>query len=248
MERHALVEALRAALEAAPEVEAAFLGGSQAFGRADALSDIDLVAVVPPEHAEAVFARIEAAIEGCGGVRARYHVPTALTPDFTQRFYQVAGLPETLMVDVALMRPDRLDTWLDPVRHGQPVVLFDRHGRLRPVHDERLEPVFAERLAQIRARARLLAHIPGKNLARGNLVEAFDSYFKLLVVPLVEVLRARHCPRRQDFGLRYLHLDLPAEVHDRLAALLFARDAEQLGQHIAEARAWLEQELERTGG
>lgn len=243
MDRSTLIEALTETLRALPEVRAAFLGGSDAFGRADALSDIDLVAVVPPEHAEAAFAAIEARLAALAGVRASFQVPAALTPDFSQRFYQLQGLPETLLVDLALMRPDRLEIWLDPVRHGTPVVLFDHEDRLRPAPDGRLGPALAERLAQIRARTRLFAHLPAKNLARGNPLEAFDTYYRFLLGPLVEVLRARHCPARQDFGMRYLPLDLPAEVVARLEPFFFVADRDALGPKIVEARAWLESEL-----
>lgn len=243
MERAALIDELHRALTALPEVRASYIAGSDAFGRADALSDIDLVVVVAPDARPPVWAALEAAIEALGGARAVYPVPAALTPDFDQRFYQLRRVPETLMLDIALMRPDRLPIWLDPVRHGEPVVLFDPDGLLRPVVDERLGPVFVERLENLRGRARLFSHLPAKALERGRLIEAMDTYQRFLVVPLVEALRAKHSPQRQDFGLRYLHLDLPEPVHAHLLPLFFVADAADLAQKIPLARAWLEREL-----
>lgn len=243
MDRQDLIAGLATTLRGCPAVRAAWLGGSEAFGRSDAHSDIDLVAVVPPEAVGEVFSALEAYLHGVAGIRARYHVPAAVTPDFTQRFYQLVDQPESLMIDVALMRPDRLAIWLDPVRHGLPVVLLDPEGLLVPVDDLRLPALFAERLEQIRARAVMYGHIPGKALVRGNLLEALDTWSRFLVAPLVEVLRARYCPRRQDFGMRYLPLDLPPEVYARLCALLLGADSATLGAKIDEARGWLLAEL-----
>lgn len=243
MDRDGLKSGLERVLRGCPAVRAAFLGGSEAFGRSDAHSDIDLVAVVPPEDTDEVFAALEAWLQAACGIRARYHVPAAVTPDFNQRFYQLVDQPESLMIDVALMRPDRLHIWLDPARHGQPVVLFDPDGLLVPVDDLRLPTLFAERLEQIRAKAVMFGHLPAKALARGNLLEALDTWSRFLVAPLVEVLRARCCPRRQDFGMRYLPIDLPAEVYDRLVGLLLGADATTLGAKIDETRAWLLAEL-----
>lgn len=243
MERQALIDALHQTLAALPAVRAAYIGGSSAFGRDDAHSDIDLVAVVPPEQVGPVWAALEACITALGGASAVYPVPTALTPDFDQRFYQLRGLPESLMLDIALMKPERLDIWLDPDRHGAPVVLFDLDGLLRPVVDPRLAPLFAERVEQLRARTQLFAHMPMKGLARGRLVEAIDTYQRFLLVPLVEVLRAKHSPRRQDFGLRYLPIDLPPALYARLEPLFFVRDADDLAEKIPLVRGWLESEL-----
>lgn len=243
MERQTLIDLLHETLRPLGSVRAAFIGGSDAFGRADALSDIDLVAVVAPDDVGEVWAALEARIEALGGASAVYPVPAGLTPDFNQRFYQLRALPETLMLDIALMKPDRLHIWLDPTRHGSPVVLFDPDGLLKPTVDVRLSPIFAERLDSLRARTRLFAHLPAKSLARGRPVEAADTYQRFLLGPLIEVLRAKHDPQRQDFGMRYLPHDLPPKLYARVEPLFFFGDPDELGERITLVRAWLESEL-----
>lgn len=246
--REQLISSLHATLEAEPEVESAWLGGSLAFGRNDEHSDIDLSAVIAPDLAPALFARLEAALESLAPIQARFEVPWPPTADFSQRFYQLVGLPESLMIDVALLRPDRVEAWLDPVRHGHPVLLFDRGGRIVPTPDTTLGPVFADRLRTLRARAKMFGHIPAKNAARGHWMEAFDTFHRMLLAPLVELLRARYCPQRQDFGFRYLDLDLPPAVYARLCGLLAASSLDELAVQIAAARAWLEAELAERDG
>ena len=50
--------------------------------------------------------------------------------------------------------------------------------------------------------------------------QAVHLYLGFGLGPLVTLLPVRHCPWRHDFGLRYLHTDLPADVAERLTALL----------------------------
>ncbi|MEZ4237670.1 MAG: nucleotidyltransferase domain-containing protein [Myxococcota bacterium] len=241
--REALVEALRRAVTPLDWVEAAWLGGSDATGRTDPLSDVDLQLLVPTARADDAFAAVEAVLADLGGVSARWDVPEPTWHGHRQRFYQLTALPETAMLDLCVMRRDRLGPFLDPVRHGRPLVWFDRAGALVPTDDPDLEEALRRRRLQLRDRARVIGHLPGKALARGHLVEAVDGLHKHLLGPLVELLRARHAPRRQDFGLRYLDADLPPEVVARLQPLVFVADAEALAAAIAAARTWLDEEL-----
>jgi hypothetical protein len=239
--RGVLIEALRRALAPLEWVEAAWLGGSDATGRTDRWSDVDLQLLVDPARADEAFGVVEGVLEGLGGVAARLVVPEPAWHGHRQRFYRVRGLPETAMVDLCVMRRDRLAPFLDPERHGQPVVWFDRVGALVPVRDPDIEAQLRVRRSMLLDRVRVLGHIPEKALARGHRVEALDAFHKLLVGPLVELLRARHAPRRQDFGLRYLEVDLPPAGVARLEALVFVPDAAALGAAIASARAWVEE-------
>jgi hypothetical protein len=70
-----------------------------------------------------------------------------------------------------------------------------------------------------------------------------DGYHKFLLMPLVEVLRARYCPLRQDYGMRYLRHDLPSEVVDELERLVLPASREELQAAISSVRTWLGREL-----
>jgi predicted nucleotidyltransferase len=60
--REQVVEVLRDALLPLSWVNAAWLGGSDAFGRADELSDVDLQVDVDDGHVAATFGAVEAAL------------------------------------------------------------------------------------------------------------------------------------------------------------------------------------------
>jgi hypothetical protein len=59
MRREQVIEVLRGALLPLPHVNAAWLGGSDAFGRADELSDVDLQVDVDDGHVAATFGASE---------------------------------------------------------------------------------------------------------------------------------------------------------------------------------------------
>ena len=147
------------------------------------------------------------------------------------------------MVDLCVMRADRLDPFLDPDRHGRPLVWFDRSDRLAAVPDLRVADRAAAHRRALIARIALFGHIPGKALARGHHVEAVDAYHKMLLRPLVDLLRHAHAPKRFDFGLRYLDVDLPPDLARRLETLVWIGDETALHRAIAAARAWIDEIL-----
>ena len=59
-----------------------------------------------------------------------------------------------------------------------------------------------------------------KAIARGHWTEAAGYHLRFGIDPLVQLLRTVHCPSRWDFGLRYVHADLPADDVRRVLELL----------------------------
>lgn len=247
VQRRALIDALRAAMEPHAWIHAAWLGGSEATGRTDALSDVDLQVVVDPEHEEALFELAEAVLDDLGGIERRWRAPAPPGAPYAQRFYLPRDAPEHRMLDLCAMRAQHLAPYLDPRRHGVPVIWFDRAGLLQPVEDHGVVDRCAVHLAQLQQRLPMLAHIVDKELQRGDLFAAVAFYHQLLLRGLVDLLRIRHCPARFDFGSRYLERDLPPAVRARLGLLLLPKDAAQLARHTKRVRAWIAEELQRAG-
>jgi hypothetical protein len=85
--RDTIVDACREALEGRPSVRAAFVAGSEAFGRADRWSDIDLNCVAPQAEADAIFTAVETALESLSPIALKLVMtPSALWPELSQRF------------------------------------------------------------------------------------------------------------------------------------------------------------------
>ena len=240
IDRAQLIAVLHQALAADDAVDAAWEGGSAAFGSDDALSDVDAVAVVADDAVAATFARVEAALEGLSPVTLRHDVIGSA--GFAQKFYRLRDAGEFLVVDLVLIRRSDPLLFREIELHGRGQTWFDRRGILVESHLDA-----AADLAGARARVAPLAtafamfqHIVTKERLRGRAVEALMFYQAMTLRPLAEAVRLLHCPERRIFGLRYLARDLPADVCARIEALAFVGDLDDLAGKHAQARAWFD--------
>ena len=101
-------------------VNAAWLGGSDAFGRADELSDVDLQVDVDDGHV-ATFGAVEAALAAASPIVARLVMPMPAWHGHAQRFYQLRDTAEFTAVDVVVFqRSDPRRYYNQSERHGRP--------------------------------------------------------------------------------------------------------------------------------
>ena len=244
LDRERIIETLNAALEAEPWALAAWLGGSDATGRTDGYSDIDLVAMVEDDRVEDAFACVVAALESLSPLAGSHRLPEPTWHGHSQMFLALRDASPHHLVDFVPMKRSSTERFLEPERHGEARVLFDRGGHVRPDPFDR-----AAHSARARARARALREtfplfqpLVLRALARGHAAEAAYWYQNLALKPLVELVRLRHCPDRFDYGFRYLDRDVPAEVRSRIERLAFAADPPALARHRDEVEAWFTRE------
>lgn len=128
----------------------------------------------------------------------------------------------TRIIDLHVSDPADHHRFLDVRRQGTPVVLHDPEGLIELRHDdeEAMRTAIAEAVDQIRQRRGTAEWLVNRAIRRGQPAEATQLYLGFALGPLVRLLRVQHCPWRHDFGLRYLHEDLPADVAARVAGLL----------------------------
>lgn len=86
---------------------------------------------------------------------------------------------------------------------------------------------------------------PTASSSCGQHAEATHLYLGFALSPLVRLLRVEHCPWRHDFGLRYLHEDLPPDVAARVTTLL--PGAADPTEASAACFAWTDELLARRG-
>lgn len=240
IERAQLLEAVQSALEPLDYVHSLFEAGSAAFGRADALSDIDLTADVEEGREDEAFAAVEAALARLAPIELRWIIPLPTWHGMAQRFYRLAGSPPHLMVDLTLRPAAQPEHFAERELHGEPQILFDKRGLVTSIPSDpaKLRAAAGARVETIRVLIPLLEHLVTKELQRGHPTDAVGYYQNLVIRPLVELLRIHHCPARHAFGLRYLDWDLPPADLARLTPLLFVRDPEDLAAKHAAAVAW----------
>jgi hypothetical protein len=250
MRREEVVEVLREALLPLAHVNAAWLGGSDAFGRADELSDVDLQVDVDDGHVAATFGAIEVALAAASPIVARLVVPMPTWHGHAQRFYRLRDTSEFCAVDVVVFeRSDPRRYYNQTERHGRPLVLFDRGGVVRPEALDRGELAATLRREVTRMRERLPFTLPqvAKEVRRGDALAALGSWHRYVLAPLVTCYRIRHAPARHDFGTRYTGDDLPPEVRETLAELSFVADLDDLAAKLPTGQRLLRELLAELG-
>lgn len=240
-----IITALHRALESSPHVHAAWLGGSDATGRTDDLSDIDLLALTDDDRVEETMSLVTRTLESLSPIAATYRVPEPAWHGHSQVFIRLEQASPFHLIDLCAMKRSSESRFLEPERHGKAVVLFDRDGSLAPVpfdraaHDQRV----TARLADLRARFTLFSPFAEKAVRRGDAPEAVHFYSNMTLRMLIDLLRIRYCPDRFDFGPRYLRDDLPAEWFETISRLALAGSLETIAAHNREAQNLFEQVL-----
>jgi hypothetical protein len=239
VDRNAIAGIVTDALEPHPWAGAAWLGGSDAFGRADELSDVDIQAIVEDDRVGDALDAVEAALAAVTPITDRLVMPMPTWHGHAQRFYRLRDASEFAALDLVVMRrssPDRYHN--ETARHGRPVVLFDRIGAVSPAEPDPagLTAALAARVAGIRERLPFTQPLVTKELHRGDGLAALAAYQRHVLDPLVVLYRIRHSPARHDFGLRYTRDDLPPEVQRELAELAFVASLEDLAAKVPRAQ------------
>lgn len=240
IDRARLLGTLQRSLQRIDAVDAAWEGGSAAFGRDDGLSDVDAVAVVADDAVESTFVAVEAALHALSPVTLRHDVQG--TVGFAQKFYRLRDAGEFLVVDLVLLRRSDPLLFREIELHGHGRTWFDRRAILVETH---LDAGRDMELARARVPAlatdfAMFQHIVTKERLRGRAVDALMFYQSKTWRPLVEALRLLHCPQRRGFGPRYVARDLPAAVCERIEALGYVRDLADLAVKHEQARRWFE--------
>lgn len=245
-DRDRIIHALRLVCEPLAHVNAMWLAGSTAFSRDDAWSDIDVVFDVADGTHGDVFDTLERALQSISPIAHRLVIPEPAWHGHSQRVYQLHDLPEYLMIDAVIMQRGSDGPRFDErAIHGEPVVIFDKLGVIRSVEvdEQRHRQAMAAHYQQVRTRFFLLRHMPAKEAARGNELDALWRYQNFVLSPLISLLRTRYAPLFHDFSPRYLKLHLPDPVYTRLQSLSFIARFEDLPGRIDEAIAWAEETI-----
>ncbi len=237
--RQQIIDTVGAALAADSEVLAAWLGGSDATGRTDAYSDVDLQAIVPDAHVEAVFVLVRKTLESLSPISLSFRLPEPAWHGLSQEFFQLRDADPNHMLDLAVIPASKPASarLLEKERHGEALLLFDRGGHLAPPPldwEEHLAKA-AGRLTTMRSTVPLFAPMVEKAVRRGHLAEASAFYQALVLKPLVELLRLRHCPERYDYGWRYLDRDIPTADRALIERLAFPPNPQVLLAYAEEA-------------
>jgi len=247
LDRDALIARLERELPPIDLFRAAWLGGSDASGRSDRWSDVDLCVVAPAGSGDDAFEELLLALQRIAPLRHLWRFPQPAWHGHRQLFAELAGVDPFAQVDALVVEAGSGRDWfLDRPRHGAARVLFDKDGLVAPppLDVAGLAARIEARLAAIRPTPPFARALVLKACRRGHPADAASALQAMVSRPLVEVLRMRHCPARFDYGFRYLDRDLPAEARTLVEDLCCVADAAAIEERLERGLARLVAELQ----
>ena len=236
-----------------PDVLVVWVGGSAVTGGYDDWSDLDVDVLCTVGTAVAVHDRWVARARADFDVRDVWTLPDDAYPDGAQSFLNMQSRPglleePTRLADLVFYDVSDEHRHVDARRHGTPLVVHDPDSLLVLRHDdqEAMDAAINAALDQVRQRRVTGEWLVNRAIRRNQPAEALDLYLRFALAPVVRLLRVEHCPWRHDYGLRYLRDDLPADVADRVEALVPGHGAGDLAAMSAACFAWLDELLAST--
>lgn len=231
--------ALQEGLVGVPGVLAVWEAGSSAFDRVDAYSDLDIGVLAEQGAGAAVWERVERVFTRLGGLELRWHEPNPVFKGLDKATFRLREASRWLQVDLGIFTHPAASLYNEPPRHGRHRVLHDPLGLAAPPawDAEAHRGALARALHHLIQKQALYYDFFAKELARGRSVDAWRMYQAYCVDPAVAALGMLHRPERWDFGLRYVHSDLPPEEALAVQRLCYVGTTEELSARAAEADA-----------
>lgn len=234
MKREQIIETLIKLFRDDGDIYALWLEGSDATGKVDEYSDIDMCALIDEDKVDEVFEKIQNRFEidsiyenrNCDSERQlvfhvvnsdKYHVV-----DFNAYFHNVA--------DTTFVKNDTIDVCK---------VIFDKCGAIQYKEydagvgaDERMywEKESAYRFSQI-SRVE-------KYCLRGLYPEAFVYYQKYVVEPLVFTLRMKYTPTKVWYYMVHISDHIPQEEVEKLNRILQVSGVDDIMANLQFAEEW----------
>lgn len=238
--RDIIIQTLVNALKPLGYVHAFWEGGAAALNRIDEWSDIDLYLVVDDKKVDETFLVVEKALKSLSPIKQKYDVAHSSESGIFQAFYRLGGASEYLVIDLAVLTLSSPDKFLKPEIHGDGVFFFNKSDKVKvPSLDTKtMIGKLLKRLERLRTRFDMFNNFVQKEVNRGNYLEAIDFYRVLTLGSLVEALRMRYNPLHYNFGIRYVHYEIPLEEIEKLKRLFFVKDEKDLQEKYREGTKW----------
>lgn len=206
--RSQLVEAVKGWAIANKNLLAAWEGGSAATGRLDQYSDLDLYLVVEKD-VEVIFTSLEEFLVKKFGIFRKFRIPEPAWHGLSQCFYVVNNVAPLVYMDVAVIKRDAPDKYMQRDRHGDAIVWFDHAGIYNHAPSSKEDVVNRGKAMYASAISTDFLNMleVEKGLKRGHFLDVFPPFYGFVQRQLVVMLNLKYRPERADFGLRYGRLD-----------------------------------------
>lgn len=237
--REIIITTLEEKLILDPQVLAMWEGGSAANARLDKWSDIDLMIITEDEYNHACIENIGKLLQNLSPIEFRFRLPEPTWHGHLQEFIKLRDTEPCLLMDYAVLKRSSPNRFLETERHGKPVFYFDKINLPKETHVNRTEfnKRVQNKINELSQTFPMFQPFVLKELERGNPIDAFGFYYGLTLRPLIELLGIKYRYYRFDYGMRYLHTDLPDEMQKLIQDLVYVRDSDDLRTKHARAGA-----------
>lgn len=233
MSRQSLLDFLIKKAQTWPFCVACWEGGAAANNRVDRFSDLDLIFCVEDDAVEESFQKIEFNLSSMCQIKHHYRVPEPTWSGHSQSYYQVAGMPDYFFIDAVVIKKTAGNKPLETERHGTPVVYFDKLGLVKTssVNKEKFQQRMHDRLKTIESSFPIYKAIVTKELHRQRALDAL-AFYRILSGFHVELTGMKYRPFHYDFGLRYAHIEFPAEIQNELSKFSYVIDIDDIRKKL----------------
>lgn len=246
IKKEEIIKRLTEKLEPMEYINAMWEGGSEAFGRTDEWSDIDLGVDVKDKKVEEAFVKIEEVLNGISPIKIKYRLPDPTWHGNPQSFYLLEDTSPFLMIDLSVIKERNESKFTEKEIHGGLVFYFDKNGTegAAKFDSEDIDAGIEKRQNYLKTTFEMFKILPLKEINRKNYIEAFAFYNSYVLRPLMELLRMKYGPREHyNFATRYVYYELPEDVVMKLEGLYFCKDGEELRENYEEGVKWAEEIL-----
>lgn len=246
--RDAVIKILVGALRPLDYVHALYEGGAVAFNRVDEWSDIDLYLVVDDNKVDDAFDAVETALESLSPIKQKFAVSQLPWPGVSQAFYTLEQTSEYLLIDLAVIKLNGPEKFLQPEIHGNVLFYFNKSKKVKvPTLDkEELVENLQRKLERLKDRFAMFNIFVQKEINRGNYLEALVLYHSITLGSVVDALRIIYSPFHHDFKTRYVQYELPKRIARKLEQLYFVKDKKDLREKYHEATMWFNEISQNT--
>lgn len=207
--RRQIIEDLKQKLSDNPSVSAFCLEGADAEEAVDQYSDLDMRIIVDESHSNEIFKIVESIISKDSPIDFKFELnrPQSKT---NQALYHLKGTSKFFIIDIMIQECSDCPK----IKANKKLIMFDKIGVLSEQEPgpRQLNDYVKTRIENIESNASFRSIYLERELERGNFLESVGQYQKFILEKLVETLRLLYCPEKNDFYLKHLSKDLPAEI------------------------------------
>jgi len=194
-------------------IYAFWLEWADAHNRVDEYSDIDIWIDVEDNYESETFNEIEIILSKLWKIDYSHEINHP-HPKIKQKFFHLEWTSEFLIVDVCIQSHSRIFWYTKGFQDEKVKIIFDKNNvvQYKEVNQKEFNEEISKKVEDLKKTFLFFQAWVNKSINRGNFLEALGSYHEKVLHPLVEILRIKYQPTKNDFYLKDISKDIPKKL------------------------------------